>query len=90
MYLEVEGLKSNVIPLFQPWCSTQVDDKGHHVGGQGKWGNCAPGCPIPPDPEPCLRPGADGCASISSGRSFYHVFFNRDTKIAFNFKMIFH
>ena len=22
---------------------------GHHVGGQGKWGNCGPGCPIPPD-----------------------------------------
>ena len=21
---------------------------GHHVGGQGKWGNCGPGCPIPP------------------------------------------
>ena len=31
------------------WCSTLVDDTGHHVGGQGKWGNCGPGCPIPPD-----------------------------------------
>ena len=31
------------------WCSTLVDETGHHVGGQGKWGNCAPGCPIPPD-----------------------------------------
>ena len=31
------------------WCSTLVDDSGHHVGGQGKWGNCGPGCPIPPD-----------------------------------------
>ena len=19
------------------------------MGGQGKWGNCGPGCPIPPD-----------------------------------------
>ena len=31
------------------WCSTLVDETGHHVGGQGKWGNCGPGCPIPPD-----------------------------------------
>ena len=37
--------------LFQPWCSTQVDDDGSHVGGQGKWGNCGPGCPIPEDPR---------------------------------------
>ena len=33
----------------KPWCSTFVDESGHHVGGQGKWGNCGPGCPIPPD-----------------------------------------
>ena len=26
-----------------------MDETGHHVGGQGKWGNCGPGCPIPPD-----------------------------------------
>ena len=26
-----------------------VDETGHHIGGMGKWGNCAPGCPIPPD-----------------------------------------
>ena len=31
------------------WCSTLVDDSGHHVGGQGKWGNCGPDCPIPTD-----------------------------------------
>ena len=31
------------------WCSTLVDDNGNHVGEQGKWGNCGPGCPIPPD-----------------------------------------
>ena len=31
------------------WCSTLVDDSGHHVGGQGKWGNCGPDCPIPKD-----------------------------------------
>ena len=31
------------------WCSTLVDETGHHVGGQGKWGNCGPSCPIPPD-----------------------------------------
>jgi hypothetical protein len=31
------------------WCSTLVDETGHHVGGQGKWGNCGPDCPVPPD-----------------------------------------
>ena len=38
-----------IIFLFQPWCSTEVDETGHHKGGRGKWGNCGPGCPIPPD-----------------------------------------
>ena len=33
----------------KPWCSTEVDESGHHIGGQGKWGNCGSGCPIPPD-----------------------------------------
>ncbi|XP_040583657.2 LOW QUALITY PROTEIN: low-density lipoprotein receptor-related protein 2 [Lepeophtheirus salmonis] len=33
----------------KPWCSTQVNENGHHIGGQGKWGNCGPNCPIPPD-----------------------------------------
>ena len=33
----------------KPWCSTLVDEVGHHVGGQSKWGNCGPDCPIPPD-----------------------------------------
>ena len=28
------------------WCSTEVDDDGVHVSGQGKWGICGPGCPI--------------------------------------------
>merc|ERR1712183_107499 len=27
------------------WCSTEVDSRGYHVGGQGKWGNCGPACP---------------------------------------------
>ena len=31
------------------WCSTLVDASGTHVGGQGKWGNCGAGCPVPPD-----------------------------------------
>ena len=37
---------------------------GHHVGGQGKWGNCGPGCPIPPDdrlpPPTPIDKGAKG------------------------------
>ena len=32
---------------WNPWCSTLVNDAGHHVAGQGNWGNCGPGCPIP-------------------------------------------
>jgi len=35
----------------KPWCSTLVDEVGHHVGGQSKWGNCGPDCPIPPENE---------------------------------------
>ena len=33
------------------WCSTLVNDAGSHVGGEGNWGTCGPGCPIPPDPR---------------------------------------
>ena len=33
----------------KPWCSTRVNETGHHVRGHGNWGNCGPGCPIPPD-----------------------------------------
>jgi len=32
-------------PDNKAWCSTLVDSRGHHVGGQGKWGNCGPACP---------------------------------------------
>merc|ERR1712142_812663 len=31
---------------YKPWCSTMVDENGAHIGGQGKWGNCGPSCPI--------------------------------------------
>merc|ERR1711909_55370 len=44
------------------WCSTLVDETGHHVGGQGKWGNCGPTCPIAPEP---------GCKCDSRGK-LYH------------------
>ena len=27
-----------------PWCSTLTYENGTHVGGQGKWGHCAPEC----------------------------------------------
>jgi hypothetical protein len=47
------------------WCSTLVDSTGHHVGGQGKWGNCGPGCPIPPDD----RPGAAAPVTTPSPQS---------------------
>ena len=37
------------LTAHKAWCSTLVDETGHHVGGQGKWGNCGPSCPIPTD-----------------------------------------
>ena len=33
----------------KPWCSTLVDEVGHHVEGQSNWGNCGPDCRISPD-----------------------------------------
>ena len=27
-----------------PWCSTEVDSQGVHVGTQGKWGHCGQEC----------------------------------------------
>jgi len=46
----------------KPWCSTLVDSTGHHVGGQGKWGNCGANCPVPPD----NRPGASSSTSSTT------------------------
>jgi len=54
---------SSHLTEHKPWCSTMVDESGHHIGGMGKWGNCAPGCPIPPDnravPVPQDKKGGD-------------------------------
>jgi len=53
----------------KPWCSTMVNETGHHIGGKGKWGNCAPGCPIPPDdrpPTPKPNEGANNSAITTS------------------------
>ena len=33
-----------------PWCSTNVDDDGKHISGEGNWGNCASECPFSPSP----------------------------------------
>jgi len=57
------------------WCSTLVDETGHHVGGQGKWGNCGPTCPIPTDNRnkgsgilaPARKCPQGKCWCISSG-----------------------
>merc|ERR1712061_100158 len=35
----------NSSPDNNAWCSTEVDIRGNHVGGQGKWGYCGPACP---------------------------------------------
>ena len=38
----------------QAWCSTAVDSKGDHIGGQGNWGHCGTTCTIPPRPGSVL------------------------------------
>jgi len=35
----------NSSPDNKAWCSTEVDSRGNHIGGQGKWGYCGPTCP---------------------------------------------
>ncbi|QQP37699.1 Uncharacterized protein FKW44_018075, partial [Caligus rogercresseyi] len=30
----------------KPWCSTEVNDDGHHKGGQGKWATVDPIVPF--------------------------------------------
>ena len=49
------------------WCSTLVDNKGKHVGGQGKWGTCGPGCPIPPDDNNFLQVRLQGGSKPNEG-----------------------
>ena len=46
--LEDDWLKYQNDPgyLDGAWCSTKVDNKSVHV--PSNWGNCGPGCPIPP------------------------------------------
>ena len=34
----------------RPWCSTKVDLRGFHIGGQDNWGFCENECPTDPDP----------------------------------------
>ena len=59
---------SNFFSSFQPWCSTEVDETGHHKGGRGKWGNCGAGCPIPPDDREATVVVPD-----TKGRSLSHI-----------------
>ena len=30
----------------KPWCSTKVDEYGHHVLGEKEYGTCQESCPI--------------------------------------------
>ena len=55
------------------WCSTLVDDTGHHVGGQGKWGNCGPGCPIPPDNRNDTSPGSGTVKVPLPGKTYFLI-----------------
>ena len=47
-------------------CSLSLTLAGHHVGGQGKWGNCGPGCPIPPGIQSSELCGDNGSCSNST------------------------
>ena len=38
------GCISDTDPAGRLWCSTRVDGDGVHVGQQGHWGYCPPGC----------------------------------------------
>ena len=46
----IDGITYNecIVDQYGPRCSTAVDSSGNHISGQGKWGFCGPGCPIPP------------------------------------------
>ena len=55
------------------WCSTLVDDTGHHVGGQGKWGNCGPDCPIPPDNRNDTSPGSGTVKVPLPGKTYFLI-----------------
>ena len=56
----------------EPWCSTQTDSNGVHVGGQGNWGFCSSNCPEiggpsppPPTPPPPTPPPPSICVTES-------------------------
>ena len=38
-------LKGNDQGDHRHWCSTKVDGRGVHIGGEGNWGICAHNCP---------------------------------------------
>ena len=56
----------------KPWCSTLVDENGHHIGSQNNWGNCGPDCPISPNKqnETTTVPGRTWFLSFRAKRSF--------------------
>ena len=39
-----KGCTDFLDPSAKPWCSTEVDAEGRHIGGQGSWGECKDVC----------------------------------------------
>ena len=56
----------NNLSVISDNCSLSLTLAGHHVGGQGKWGNCGPGCPIPPGIQSSELCGDNGSCSNST------------------------
>ena len=59
-------LETTSVLFISDNCSFSLTLAGHHVGGQGKWGNCGPGCPIPPGIQSSELCGDNGSCSSST------------------------
>ncbi len=44
-YYEMEYNQCTTVNRTARWCSTKVDSSGKHIGRQGNYGTCGPGCP---------------------------------------------
>ena len=47
------------------WCSVEVDARGVHVSGRGRWGNCGAQC-SKMAPRPMTTTNMDNCGRICS------------------------
>ena len=57
-----KGCTDFLDPSAKPWCSTEVDAEGRHIGGQGSWGECKDVCYV--DNEGTILKGNGEAMSI--------------------------